>query len=692
MAKKKIDLSRVKDFMFNHGEKVALGVCGFIAIVLGGLKLLDAADAGTADGTDKTWVQALTDAKNKISSDIASIQPKKIDTSSMEPKFYVWDDPRVQVCAVPLFAGSRIPTTRSARNPTALRILEDPKSFRLDYIRSLVFVHDYDKLNRTVMGIRPAGTEVEPPPPPPGPKVKGARGATVVPVDDRLKKGQAQSFVVVHAIFPMKQQVEEFRKALRLATQKELFDAPRDDLPQIKGINVVRFELTRIGGEPVPGKEPETIVQYFPAANNKGVLKLQPALEKLLRMAMYDNTTPPVLEPYLYDGLAMPLPVLAYGRYPKFQFPGWDLAWAEDPKTPVAVAGVQQPMPQPKVMLPGLGKGPKGGKVPNPNPMPAPGAGVALTTKPILDKDLRVVEPILSARLFGDVKNVDKRIDKDFNVFHVLGEFAPPADEVKPAVGPAIGKKPIGRPPACRTRIRIRIREATSVPGTSIRRKPRRDRAPLPCSPRGKPMPRTPPPAFPPWERDAVVRFIDADVQPGKTYSYAIQVRIANPNYKKDDKVAAAFLATVAELQDNASWVTTPSITIPEDYFVYAIDQYLFDEAANPSLKKETKLPKDATTFQIHQWVSEKLDQVKADRYVIGDWAIAERLVVRKGERIGAYEMWRCRSGATSRRPSRCPRRRPISRRKCKNKWGRGSSSRVKRMRPCWSISSAVEG
>ncbi len=39
MAKKKIDLSGVKEFLFNHGEKVALGVCAFLAIALGGWSL-----------------------------------------------------------------------------------------------------------------------------------------------------------------------------------------------------------------------------------------------------------------------------------------------------------------------------------------------------------------------------------------------------------------------------------------------------------------------------------------------------------------------------------------------------------------------------------------------------------------------------------------------------------------------------
>ena len=35
----------------------------------------------------------------------------------------------------------------------------------------------------------------------------------------------------------------------------------------------------------------------------------------------------------------MPLPRLAYGSYPRFQFPGWELAWGDDEPTwsPAAV-------------------------------------------------------------------------------------------------------------------------------------------------------------------------------------------------------------------------------------------------------------------------------------------------------------------------------------------------------------------
>jgi hypothetical protein len=258
-----------------------------------------------------------------------------------------------------------------------------------------------------------------------------------------------------------------------------------------------------------------------------------------------------------------------------------------------------------------------------------PGNAVEYDIKTIKDRDLRDADPILSGRLFGRLDNADKKIENDFGVFHVLGQIAPPPDEVKPAVGP----QPMGRPGMANPN-GLKYFDAWDIdPPEAVKA------GPMP-PPKGGKLPKEAAPqvTFAPWERDALVRFIDADVHPGKTYSYAIQVRVENPNFKKPEKVAAAFLATVAELQDNAAWVTTPSITIPQDYFLYAMDQHLFDEMVNPLAPKkfDFKLPKDATTFQVHQWVTEKLDQIKADTYVIGDWAIVERQVVRKGERIGA--------------------------------------------------------
>jgi hypothetical protein len=648
MAKPKINMSAVKEFMFNHGEKVALGVCGFIAIVLGGLKLMGAAGAGIADGTNKPWPAALTDAKNSIQSQMANAKIQPVDMSALKPEPYGWPKRESNFVPTPYTQVGEVNDSKR-RNPTALKMLEDPKSFRLDYIRALVHVHDYDKAERTVKGIAPAGAgAVAPPPPLPGTKKKGEVAAPAF-VPDRLKAAQAQRFVVVQGIFPLKQQVEEFRKALKLATQKELFDLPREDLPKFLGLNVVRFELTKIGGEMV-GKEPEVIVQFDPRANSgKGGLKLQKALETLLREAMYDEDTPEALKAYLYDGLAMPLPKLAYGRYPKFKFTGWDIAWAEDEPAKKDIAMEKQPPQTPKGGGPKLPGGSKG-KLPNPNPMPPPGmnpgGGVERVVETIFDKDLREAEPILSGRLFGNFKKIndkEKNIVNDFNVFHVLGELAPTEDRPLVIRPPGKGPRPAGTGPAMPNpnpnmkpnqnqnqnqgsyfdAWDIDPPEApTAVPGPTVGTKPPKD---------------APPASYPPWERDALVRFIDADVQPGKTYSYAIQVRIANPNYKQVNLVAAEFLATVPELQDNNnSWVTTPSITIPQDYFLYAMDQTLFDEAASPPTKKEIKLPpKDTTTFQVHRWMTQAMDMEKGEPYIIGDWVVVERQVVRKGEHIG---------------------------------------------------------
>ena len=251
-----------------------------------------------------------------MASEIANKVAPVFDVNSIDPKFYRWDPIESKYVPSPYAQVGEVNDSKR-RNPTPLTVLDDAKSMRLDYIRGMVLVHEFNEVDRTLKGVVPASGGAK------QPKV-GAAGTELL--EDRLKVGRAQTFVVVHAVFPMKQQVEEFRKALKFATQKELFDQPREDLPKIVGINVVRFELTAIGGSLV-SKEPKVIVEYNPA---KGRLEMQPALENLLRRAMYDETTPPIFEPYLYEGLAMPLPAIAYGKYPRFQFPGWSLAWGAD--------------------------------------------------------------------------------------------------------------------------------------------------------------------------------------------------------------------------------------------------------------------------------------------------------------------------------------------------------------------------
>jgi hypothetical protein len=51
---KKLNMSVVKEFLFNHGEKVALGTCAFLAIVFGGWGFLRSMNADAAPN-GKSW-------------------------------------------------------------------------------------------------------------------------------------------------------------------------------------------------------------------------------------------------------------------------------------------------------------------------------------------------------------------------------------------------------------------------------------------------------------------------------------------------------------------------------------------------------------------------------------------------------------------------------------------------------------
>jgi hypothetical protein len=148
------------------------------------------------------------------------------------------------------------------------------------------------------------------------------------------------------------------------------------------------------------------------------------------------------------------------------------------------------------------------------------------------------------------------------------------------------------------------------------------------------------------WDRDAVVRFIDADVRPGKTYKYFVRVRMANPNFNKTTKeVAFDDLTRHAELPPS-EWVEIPKeISIPQEYNLYAMDQQLLDDwdasvgttpkKGPPPFIKDTREILSSTPFQIHQWVTIRKDNDNPAEHVIGDWVVLERKMVKKGEPIG---------------------------------------------------------
>jgi hypothetical protein len=150
-----------------------------------------------------------------------------------------------------------------------------------------------------------------------------------------------------------------------------------------------------------------------------------------------------------------------------------------------------------------------------------------------------------------------------------------------------------------------------------------------------------------------LIRVIDATIEPGKTYQYRIRVRMANPNAgRATNEVASPSYRSPKPLE--SEWFTIPQpITVPPDVHFYAVDQKDID-AKDPELQPKdgirrdprpykgihaTTTPRpDQTVLQIHRWIDRIPLPGSKDEVAIGDWSIAERVFVYRGEYAGVEE------------------------------------------------------
>ncbi|MEI7683784.1 MAG: hypothetical protein WCL32_02070, partial [Planctomycetota bacterium] len=80
--------------------------------------------------------------------------------------------------------------------------------------------------------------------------------------------------------------------------------------------------------------------------------------------------------------------------------------------------------------------------------------------------------------------------------------------------------------------------------------------------------------------------------------------------------------------------VETPTITIPDEYFLYAVDQ----KPDNPKIQggsDDKDARPDQAAIQVHRWMKASGDSETGVENVIGDWVIAERLLVHRGDPVG---------------------------------------------------------
>ena len=124
-------------------------------------------------------------------------------------------------------------------------------------------------------------------------------------------------------------------------------------------------------------------------------------------------------------------------------------------------------------------------------------------------------------------------------------------------------------------------------------------------------------------------------IEPGKSYQYRIRVRMANPNFGRKDVVSG--FQTEEELKPDADpkkiWFEVPDIvTVPSELHYYAVDQK--PAPGTPKMRGEQTTPsRDQTTLQIHKYL-EKVNPDKSKEAKVGEWAVAERIFVARGEVI----------------------------------------------------------
>jgi hypothetical protein len=161
--------------------------------------------------------------------------------------------------------------------------------------------------------------------------------------------------------------------------------------------------------------------------------------------------------------------------------------------------------------------------------------------------------------------------------------------------------------------------------------------------PDGKPIqqPVTNPPEH------VLVRLLDVTVKPGTIYQYRVQVRMANPNYKRSD-VASPQYALGEELESD-EWFeikdkdgNLQSVVVPPEMIYYVVDQKELDNAekarsykgmnANQNVEKDRQV-----AFQIHRWLENAAAPGSGSREFVpvGEWVVAERVIVNRGEPIG---------------------------------------------------------
>src|SRR5262249_17815575 len=133
---------------------------------------------------------------------------------------------------------------------------------------------------------------------------------------------------------------------------------------------------------------------------------------------------------------------------------------------------------------------------------------------------------------------------------------------------------------------------------------------------------------------------------------YQMRIRIKNPNYGREKDVAWKSLADDKEIKSdwvmvkdtsdpNKSEFEQAKVTIGSEAYIYAVDQALLDPKGFTGPRSGPQYKEQQTVVQIHRWT----DLVRPNptdakvAYPVGDWLIAERLIINRGEYLTRQDL-----------------------------------------------------
>jgi hypothetical protein len=145
--------------------------------------------------------------------------------------------------------------------------------------------------------------------------------------------------------------------------------------------------------------------------------------------------------------------------------------------------------------------------------------------------------------------------------------------------------------------------------------------------------------------QECLIRFIDVTIEPGQIYEYQVKIRMANPNYGRDDRAVSRDITTEKEIvSDEWTPVTVRSrsgrpaplrLAVKDELLYYAVDER--GDPRTPVTGPPAN--QERAAVQVHRWLDEV--QVGKDResvVPVGDWSVLERLLVHRGEYVGRVE------------------------------------------------------